>query len=75
MQRFRDGSASVLVATDVAARGLDVAGVDAVINYSLGGSMDTYVHRIGRCGRAGRRGVAHTLVNPALTLPLPYLET
>jgi superfamily II DNA or RNA helicase len=63
MQRFRDGGVSVLVATDVAARGLDVTGVDAVINYSVGGCVETYVHRIGRCGRAGRRGVAHTLVS------------
>jgi late competence protein required for DNA uptake (superfamily II DNA/RNA helicase) len=42
MQRFRRGDAHVLVATDVAARGLDVQGVDVVVNYSLGGSMDTY---------------------------------
>jgi superfamily II DNA/RNA helicase len=62
LQRFRDGSAKVLVATDVAARGLDIGGISHVVNFSLGGSIDTYVHRIGRCGRAGRAGVAHSFV-------------
>jgi superfamily II DNA/RNA helicase len=62
LQRFRDGSANVLVATDVAARGLDIGGISHVVNFSLGGSIDTYVHRIGRCGRAGRAGVAHSFV-------------
>eukprot|EP00927_Polykrikos_kofoidii_P084442 TRINITY_DN8896_c0_g1_i1.p1 TRINITY_DN8896_c0_g1~~TRINITY_DN8896_c0_g1_i1.p1 ORF type:complete len:806 (-),score=166.97 TRINITY_DN8896_c0_g1_i1:183-2600(-) len=63
LQRFRDAaSESVLVATDVAARGLDVGGVSHVINFSLGLSIDSYVHRIGRCGRAGRRGTAVTFM-------------
>jgi superfamily II DNA/RNA helicase len=60
MQAFRDGEASVLVATDVAARGLDVAAVSHVINFSFGLSVENYVHRVGRCGRAGRKGVATT---------------
>lgn len=60
MQAFRDGDASVLVATDVAARGLDVAAVTHVINFSFGLSIENYVHRVGRCGRAGRKGEAIT---------------
>jgi superfamily II DNA/RNA helicase len=59
---FRAGAARVLVATDVAARGLDVRGVSHVLNFSLGGSLETYVHRVGRCGRAGARGIAHSFV-------------
>ena len=62
LQQFRDGVVNVLVATDVAARGLDVQGVELVVNYSLGMTIDMYVHRIGRCGRAGRCGTAHTFV-------------
>ena len=60
MEAFRSGEAAVLVATDVAARGLDVAEVSHVINFSFGMSLENYVHRVGRCGRAGRRGVATT---------------
>jgi ATP-dependent RNA helicase DeaD len=64
MSRFRDGSLDVLVATDVAARGLDVEGVSHVVNYDVPSDPDQYVHRIGRTGRAGREGVAITLVEP-----------
>ena len=62
LQRFRDGAVEILVATDVAARGLDVQDVTHVINYSVGLSIDMYVHRVGRCGRAGRAGLSHTFV-------------
>eukprot|EP00040_Diaphanoeca_grandis_P024877 m.137343 g.137343 ORF g.137343 m.137343 type:complete len:760 (+) comp29915_c0_seq2:282-2561(+) len=62
LQDFRDGKSHILVATDVAARGLDVSGITHVINFSLGMSIDTYVHRVGRCGRAGRTGLAHSFV-------------
>ena len=57
MQSFRDGKVSVLVATDVAARGIDVSDVDAVINYDVPSDNEHYTHRIGRTGRAkkGRR--------------------
>ncbi|MCV6626289.1 MAG: ATP-dependent RNA helicase DbpA [Cellvibrionaceae bacterium] len=61
--RFANGSARVLVATDVAARGLDVEAIDLVINHDLPRDPEVYVHRIGRTGRAGRSGLAVSLVN------------
>jgi ATP-dependent RNA helicase DeaD len=64
MNRFRDGSLDVLVATDVAARGLDIEHVSHVVNFDVPSNPDAYVHRIGRTGRAGREGVAITLVEP-----------
>ena len=64
MGRFRDGSLDVLVATDVAARGLDIEHVSHVVNFDVPSNPDAYVHRIGRTGRAGRVGVAITLVEP-----------
>jgi ATP-dependent RNA helicase DeaD len=64
MKRFREGAADLLIATDVAARGLDIEHVSHVINYDIPGSPDVYVHRIGRTGRAGRAGTAITLVQP-----------
>jgi superfamily II DNA/RNA helicase len=63
LRAFRTGKIDILVATDVAARGLDVAGVTHVINYDCPEDEDTYVHRIGRTGRAGATGVAVTLVD------------
>lgn len=63
MARFRDGLINVLVASDVAARGLDVEGVDAVINYDIPEDEEYYIHRIGRTGRAKKEGLAITLVN------------
>ena len=63
LKRFRKGEAQVLVATDVAARGIDVAGVSHVINYECPDDEKTYVHRIGRTGRAGSSGVAVTFVD------------
>jgi ATP-dependent RNA helicase DeaD len=61
LRRFRDGVSEILVATDVAARGLDIEGVSHVVNFDVPSSPDAYVHRIGRTGRAGRDGVAVTL--------------
>ncbi|GAA1780947.1 DEAD/DEAH box helicase [Actinomadura chokoriensis] len=63
LRAFRNGKIGVLVATDVAARGLDVDDVTHVVNYECPDSADTYVHRIGRTGRAGKRGVAVTLID------------
>ncbi|HEY9226961.1 MAG TPA: DEAD/DEAH box helicase, partial [Gemmatimonadaceae bacterium] len=61
MRRFRDGASELLVATDVAARGLDIEHVSHVVNFDVPSSPDAYVHRVGRTGRAGREGVAITL--------------
>jgi ATP-dependent RNA helicase DeaD len=63
LNEFRAGKIMVLVATDVAARGLDIEGVKYVINYDIPDSPDTYVHRIGRTGRAGKAGKAITFVS------------
>ena len=63
LQRFRDGKINTLVATDVAARGIDVAGITHVINYNCPEDHKTYVHRIGRTGRAGASGIAVTFVD------------
>ncbi len=61
LRRFREGASEILVATDVAARGLDIEHVSHVVNFDVPSSPDAYVHRIGRTGRAGRDGVAVTL--------------
>jgi len=85
LRRFRKNEANVLVATDVAARGIDVAGVSHVVNYECPDDEKTYVHRIGRTGRAGASGVAVTFVdwsdvtrwkviNRALDLPFAEIE-
>ena len=63
MNRFRNGGASILIATDVAARGIDVDDVEAVINYDIPQDIEYYVHRIGRTGRAGRKGRSFTFAN------------
>jgi superfamily II DNA/RNA helicase len=63
LKKFRDGKVSVLVATDVAARGIDITDVSHVVNYECPDSEMTYVHRIGRTGRAGAKGIAVTLVD------------
>ncbi|UQZ33927.1 RNA helicase [Paenibacillus sp. PK3_47] len=64
MKRFRDAKLQLLVATDVAARGLDVEGITHVFNYDLPLDSDSYIHRIGRTGRAGGKGLAITLASP-----------
>ncbi len=74
MRRFRDGSVELLIATDVAARGLDIGHLSHVFNYDVPASADAYVHRIGRTGRAGREGVAVTLAEPRETRLLRNIE-
>ena len=64
LNRFRSGQVKVLVATDVAARGLDIEGISHVVNYDIPNDPEAYVHRIGRTGRAGREGIAISLVPP-----------
>jgi ATP-dependent RNA helicase DeaD len=64
MKRFRAGQADILIATDVAARGLDIPDVSHIFNFDIPESTETYVHRIGRTGRAGKKGTAITLVTP-----------
>ncbi len=64
MRRFRAGQAEILIATDVAARGLDIPDVSHVINFDIPESTEAYVHRVGRTGRAGKTGEAITLVSP-----------
>ncbi len=63
MDRFKSGRISILIATDVAARGIDVSGVDMVFNYDLPQDNEYYIHRIGRTGRAGKSGAAYTLIS------------
>jgi superfamily II DNA/RNA helicase len=64
VDRMRDGKVRLLVATDVAARGLDIRGISHVINFDLPMVAEDYIHRIGRTGRAGATGIAITLVGP-----------
>lgn len=63
LNRFKDGKLPIIVATDVAARGIDVDGVTLVVNYDLPSDFDSFIHRIGRTGRIGRNGVAWSLVS------------
>ena len=74
MGRLRSGAAELLVATDVAARGLDVDLLTHVINYDVPAAPESYVHRIGRVGRGGREGVAITLAEPRETRQLALIE-
>ena len=62
LDKFKNGSLNFLVATDVAARGIDVEGVTHVFNYDLPQDVESYVHRIGRTGRAGKNGTAYSII-------------
>ncbi len=74
MAKFRNGSTRVLVATDVAARGIDVSTLDLVVNYDLPTQPEVYVHRIGRTGRAGKHGVAVSFITPREKLKVRGIE-
>ena len=74
LQEFKDGKLQVLVATEVAARGLDIQGLDFVVNLNLPFFTEDYVHRIGRTGRAGAKGTAISLVSPAEEYKLTLIE-
>ena len=74
VEGFKGGRYKVLVATDIAARGLDIDGIHTVINYEMPDSPDSYVHRVGRTGRADEAGHAITLVLPEERRALALLE-
>lgn len=74
IKKFKNSEISMLVATDVAARGIDVASLTHVINYSLPEDLESYIHRIGRTGRAGKEGVAITFVSKSDLRMLSYLQ-
>jgi len=74
LRSFRDGQTRVLVATDIAARGLDVDAVSHVINYDVPAVPEDYVHRVGRTGRAGKQGKAITIVTPIDELSMKAIE-
>jgi ATP-dependent RNA helicase DeaD len=74
MCKFRDAKLQILVATDIAARGLDIEGITHVFNYDIPRDADTYIHRIGRTGRAGQTGTAVTFVVPGEQLFLRFIE-
>jgi ATP-dependent RNA helicase RhlE len=74
LREFRNGGARVLVATDIAARGLDVDAVSHVINYDVPSAPEDYVHRVGRTGRAGNSGKAITIVTPVDELSMRAIE-
>lgn len=74
MDAFRKGAANVMIATDIAARGIDVDDVEAVFNYDIPQETEFYVHRIGRTGRAGREGVSHTLCKSKEFLRIREIE-
>jgi ATP-dependent RNA helicase DeaD len=74
LNQFRKGAVKILVATDVAARGIDVNDITHVINYSLPQSPELYVHRIGRTGRAGKEGTAITFLIPSEAKKLKFIE-
>ena len=71
---FRDGSVRILVATDIAARGIDVPGISHVVNFDLPDEAESYVHRIGRTGRNGADGIAITLCDPSENSKLRSVE-
>ncbi|WP_284701560.1 DEAD/DEAH box helicase [Cytobacillus spongiae] len=75
IRRFKDQTIEIMVATDVAARGLDISGVSHVYNFDIPQDPESYVHRIGRTGRAGKKGLAVTFVTPRETDHLKIIES
>lgn len=74
LRKFKQGTLEILIATDVAARGIDVENVTHVINYELPQDLESYVHRIGRTGRANKEGTAYSLVSPREYMMLKNIE-
>ena len=75
LARFQAGVIDTLIATDIAARGIDVTGISHVINFDAPADSETYVHRIGRTGRAGAKGIGITLVAPAEHRDVTHIAT
>jgi ATP-dependent RNA helicase RhlB len=74
LDKFKNGNAKVLVATDVAGRGIHVDDISHVVNYTLPDQPDDYVHRIGRTGRAGQKGISISFVSEDDAFNLPAIE-
>ena len=74
IKKFKNRELTILVATDVAARGIDVANLSHVVNYSIPEDHESYIHRIGRTGRAGKEGIAITLINKSNLRELEYIR-
>ena len=74
MKSFREAKLQYLIATDVAARGLDITGVTHIYNYDIPETPESYVHRIGRTGRAGENGITCMFVDPKNTRALEEIE-
>jgi ATP-dependent RNA helicase RhlE len=74
LEKFREGTCQILVATDVMSRGIDVSGIDAVVNFDVPLDPEDYVHRVGRTGRAGATGHAYTFMAPDEVTPLREIE-
>lgn len=74
MKNFRDAKIQYLIATDVAARGIDISGVDHIYNYDIPETPESYIHRIGRCGRAGKKGYTCMFVDPKDFTKLEEIE-
>ncbi|MEE9542794.1 MAG: helicase C-terminal domain-containing protein [Thermodesulfobacteriota bacterium] len=74
LKKFKDSDIDILIATDVAARGLDITDISHVVNFSIPQDPERYVHRIGRTGRAGKEGIAVTLVTPRETMQLRLIK-
>ncbi|QDT75998.1 DEAD/DEAH box helicase [Lacipirellula limnantheis] len=74
MKSFRAGESTILVATDVVGRGIDVSSISHIINFDMPQSSDDYVHRVGRTGRMGREGIAFTFVTPEQGIELTRIE-
>ena len=74
LKKFKNDQINILVATDVAARGLDISGVSHVYNFDIPQDTESYTHRIGRTGRAGKEGIAVTFVNQLKWITLDKLK-
>ena len=75
IEDFKEKKAHILIATDVASRGIDITNVDAIINFDIPNIPETYIHRIGRTGRAGKSGIAFSFCSPDENAYIKLIET